>query len=632
MNPVPKAGFAALIAAAVLGGVPAAHAATSRRPVAAASPTANRGAVDQGAVTPGKPVTLRLYLAPKGGADALKAAVAAVSDPASPGYRHFLTPAQFRARYEPTADAVAAVEQYARDGGLTVDGVEAHARYVTVTGRAAAVSSTFGTPLHHFTKGGEAFDAPTQAATVASQIAPQLIAVAGLSTAAHVMKPRQAAPDGTAPAAFVNGKPCSAYYGEQPATDQPAFDGRTLPYAPCGYVPSQLRSAYESGSPLTGAGTTVAITDAYAAPTILSDANTYAAKHGDAGFAAGQFGQVNPPRFTQQKACDALGWYGEETLDVEAVHGMAPGANVLYYGSPSCFDQDFGDTLARVVDEDQASIVSNSWGDTEANETPDGIVAYEQVFQQGALQGISFLFSSGDNGDEVANTGVKQADYPASDPYITAVGGTSTGIGQDGRLAFQTGWGTDKFTLTGGAWAPVGYLYGAGGGFSGLFDRPAYQQGTVPAGSTGRAVPDVAMDADPTTGMLVGETQKFPKGGNAYGEYRIGGTSLASPLMAGMQALRNQRAGARGGFLNPTLYGPAKTQIADVSRPGPDLGNVRSDYVNGVDATGGMVYSVRTFDQDSSLGDNGAVTPGWDSITGIGVPGAAYLAGGTAAP
>ena len=200
-----------------------------------------------------------------------------------------------------------------------------------------------------------------------------------------------------------------------------------------------------------------------------------------------------------------------------------------------------------------ATVVSNSWGDLEEAESADNIAAYEQVFMQGAMQGISFMFSSGDNGDEVAHSGIKQADYPTSDPYVTSVGGTSTAIGADGSLSYETGWGTQKFNLSsdGASWTPAGFLYGAGGGASSLFNQPAYQAGVAPGPY--RTIPDVALDADPNTGMLIGETQTFPEGA-AYGEFRIGGTSLASPLFAGMTALSLQHSGSAVGLLNPVIY------------------------------------------------------------------------------
>ncbi|HEY7077927.1 MAG TPA: S53 family peptidase, partial [Solirubrobacteraceae bacterium] len=609
--------------------MPAAQAANARKSVAAASPKATHGAADHGALNRSQRLSLRIYLAPNGGEAALKAAVAAVSDPASSSYRHFLTPAQFRARYAPTSGAVASVSSWLKANGLTVTGVEHARRYLLVRGSAAAVEQAFSVKLHQFRKRGETFRAPTGNATVPAAVAGQVIGVAGLSTETHVMKPA------AFPPAFVNARPCSQYYGQVAAkyqadfkTPLPEFNGKVLPYAPCGYTPIQFRAAYEGDTALTGAGQTVAITDAYAAPTILEDANQYSTRRGDPPFAKGQFQQRLAGSFTHKAACGPTGWYGEETLDVEAVHGMAPDAKVLYYGAASCFDDDFADTLNQVVDDNDAQIVTNSWGEPEEGESPVDIVANEQAFQQGALQGISFFFSSGDNGDEVANTGLRQADYPASDPYITAVGGTSTAIGGDGSLAWQTGWGTNKWSLSsdGTAWDPLGFLYGAGGGFSTLFNRPDYQQnGVVPAqGSDAayRGVPDVAMDADPTTGMLVGETQKFPNG-RAYGEYRIGGTSLASPLMAGFQALANQNAGGGQGFLNPALYAAAKDhpeQFLDVKGKPKDAGNVRPDFVNGVDGSDGIVYSVRTFNQDSGLDGDGAVKKGWDEITGIGVP------------
>jgi subtilase family serine protease len=122
--------------------------------------------------------------------------------------------------------------------------------------------------------------------------------------------------------------------------------------------------------------------------------------------------------------------------------------------------------------------------------------------------------------------------------------------------------------------------------------------------------------------MLIGLTQLYPDGTEKYGEFRIGGTSLSSPLFAGMTALLLQHTASRLGLLNPTIYaqfgGPTFT---DIKGTPPDAGNVRVDFVNGVDATDGLVYSVRTFNQDSSL----QIGPGWDDVTGVGSPNAKWL-------
>jgi subtilase family serine protease len=229
------------------------------------------------------------------------------------------------------------------------------------------------------------------------------------------------------------------------------------------------------------------------------------------------------------------------------------------------------------------------------------------------------MFSSGDNGDEVPTTGTLQTDYPTSDPYVTAVGGTTAAINSSGALAWQTGWGTVKWSKSadGTSWTKAGFLYGSGGGKSTVFGRPVYQVGVTPPGA--RGVPDVAMDGDVTTGMLVGQTQTFPDG-VYYDQYRVGGTSLSSPLFAGMTALAFQHAGGGLGLLNPTIYANSRA-FTDVTGPGPDAGNVRVDYVNGVDGSAGLLDSVRTFDQDTSL----TVTPGWDNVTGLGTPNSGWL-------
>lgn len=572
---------------------------------------------------------VRVYLAPQGGQQALVEHVNALSEPTSADYGHFMSAAAYEAAYEPTAATATSVQRYLQSNGLAVTGVETHRRYVAARGSVNQLNRAFHVTLRQLRHGKQQVIAPTTAASLPASVASQVLTVSGLDTTTVKMTHRKSSKV-TPPAGFANARPCNINYGTVKAryqadyrTPLPKFRGEVLPYAVCGYTGPQLRATYEGDTTLSGQGVTVAITDAYRWQLIAKDANRYAEAHGDGSYVPGQLTENVPAFYTNQKACGPSGWSGEETLDVEAVHAMAPDAHIRYYASKSCFDDDFVDTLARVVDENTASIVSNSWGDTEANTTADSVIAYSQVVLQGAAQGISFLFSSGDNGDEVANTGLKQADFPASLPYVTAVGGTSTGIGVGGTRLFDAGWGTQKYSLSsdGKSWTPAGYLYGAGGGYSALFNRPAYQNGVVPpTAQQGRAVPDVAMDADPTTGMLIGQTQTFPDSVR-YGEYRIGGTSLASPLFAGMTALASQSSnGGRFGQLNPQLYA-AKGIADDVKKTPRRLGNVRVDYVNGVDATDGLTYSVRTFGQDSSL----PVTKGWDAVTGIGVPNTSYF-------
>ncbi len=618
---------AATTLATALLAAPSASAATPHKAIPNTAPNWIAAAKHLGSASPSASVSARIYLAPRGGLDALKAQVLAVSTPGSASYHQFLSPAQYRAQYAPSAATVAAVKSYVTAAGLKVTGVEASDRYISVSGNVAAAQKAFGTSIQRFQHKGQTVQAPTSAVVLPTAVASAVLTVTGLDTSTHTMAPasKQQEPP---PAGFRNARPCSIYFGQIAAkyqadykTPLPKFNGKTLTYAPCGYTGTQFRAAYEGDSALRGTGVTVAITDAYASPTIASDASTYAINHGDGSYAKGQLTQTKLGAFRDSSSCGENGWWGEETLDVEAVHAMAPGANIRYYGARSCEDPDLLAALARVVDDNKAQLVTNSWGDVEENEGPDGVAAYEQVFLQGAMQGISFMFSSGDNGDELANTGVKQADYPTSDPYVTSVGGTSTAIDASGKLQAETGWGTVKYSLAadGKSWTPVGYLYGAGGGSSALFNKPAYQVGVTP-GAT-RQVPDVALDADPQTGMLIGQTQQFSNGAY-YDEYRIGGTSLASPLFAGMTALAAQKAGSRAGLLNPIVYANASNgTFMDVKGNPAQAGVVRVDYANTQDASGGLLYSVRTFNQDSSL----KVTTGWDNVTGVGSPTAKWL-------
>jgi subtilase family serine protease len=588
---------------------------------------------DQGATADSAKVTVRVYLAGKD-AKGLAAYAKSVSDPNSADYAHYLTPAQSQAAYGATKEQVAAVTAWLKSSGLKVTGSNLH--YLTVTGDVAAAEKAFGTQLHNYTKSGHVYRAPVGTASAPASLKGAVLTVTGLDTA-----PKKSTHDDQLPppdAVFKNAGPFSTYYGSKIAKEYPNAYGGKAPFAIQGYTGDQLRAAYGAGT-YTGKGTTVAITDAYASPYIAQDAARYAKDTGGQAYRQGQLSQVLPSKYNSTKDCDAGGWYGEETLDVEAVHAVAPDANIVYVGGASCFDNDLLDALNKVVDNHLADIVSNSWGDVEANETPDIAAAYDQVFQMGAVEGIGFYFSSGDAGDNVASTGVKQADTPGNSPWATSVGGTSLAVGKDDKYLFETGWGTLRAPLSadGKSWDgfPGPYTSGAGGGTSKLYDQPYYQRGVVPdslalangGGVKQRVQPDIAAVADPNTGFLVGQTQSYPDGSLQYSTYRIGGTSLASPVIAGVQALAEQaRHGIAIGFANPMIYSKYGTPVYhDVTDhplgQGQGIAVVRVDYANAFDDSDGTIVSLRTLGADASL----HATVGYDDVTGVGTPAQGYI-------
>ncbi|PAZ10357.1 serine protease [Streptomyces sp. SA15] len=621
-----------MLAGALTLGISTAHAADHplRDLLAGTKPAWATAKADKGATSDGAQVSARVYLAGRDAAGLARYAEA-VSDPSSASYGEYLSAGQAKARFGATKAQVAAVRAWLTSAGLKVTGVTRH--YVSVSGDVAAAEQAFGTQLHNYAKGAETYRAPSRTASAPESLNGAVLTVTGLDNAPH-----KASHDDQLPppdAVFKNAGPFSSYYGSNVATTLPDAYGGKIPYAVEGYTGKQLRAAYGAGS-YTGKGVRVAITDAYASPTIAYDAATYAKKHGDAAYADGQLRQVVPEKYAHTKECSASGWYGEETLDVEAVHAVAPAADITYVGAASCHDDDLLDSLGTIVDHHLADIVSNSWGDIEANQTPDLAAAYDQVFQFGAVEGIGFYFSSGDDGDEVANTGTKQVDTPANSAWVTAVGGTSLAVGKGDTYLWETGWGTEKAGLSadGKSWTdfPGAFTSGAGGGTSRTVAEPSYQKGVVPdslaqaySAAGNRVVPDIAAIADPNTGFKVGQTQTFPDGSQQYSEYRIGGTSLASPVIAAVQALAQQARGGKAiGFANPAIYAKygsrAYHDVTD-DPTGSGLAVARVDFANQFDASQGLLTSARTLGQDSSL----KAVKGYDDVTGVGTPAGGYV-------
>jgi subtilase family serine protease len=499
------------------------------------------------------PVNFRVYLGWRDAAGA--AAVArAVSDPASPSYGRYLTPAQFRQRFSPSPADVNAVRSWLTSQGFTIAYTPANGHYVAAEGTVAQAESAFAIKLGQYAVAGKTLRAPSTDLSIPASLS-AVTAVIGVDQSADLVH-TDVAPNAPPSPGFRNAPPCSTFWAEKIATDKPTFAGSPQPYAPCGATPAQLRGAYGvAGSGFDGSGQTVAVIDAYASPTITSDVNEYSSRHGLPTLRPGQFSQVVAPgtfRRPETPTQDPQGWYGEETLDIEAVHTMAPGARIVYVGAPNNF-RDLDAALNHVVDRRLAQIVTNSYGFSGEFLPPGFIKPFNDTFTQAAAEGIGVYFSSGDSGDEVANLGIASVDWPASSPWVTAVGGTSLGVTQSDGYFGETGWGTLRAPLIGNTWGTPVFQFGGGGGTSRLFAEPPYQQGVVGDdlatrwGTPGRVVPDVAMDGDPNTGMLVGQTQTFAEG-VSYDEFRIGGTSLSSPLFAGVMRSPTKRRERRTGL------------------------------------------------------------------------------------
>lgn len=634
------------------------------------------------------------------------------TDPTSRNYRRYLTPQQWESRFSPSVKADREVEASLRSAGIKITDVTPDRLTIEAEGTAEQVEAYFETTLAKYEVGEETVRLASSSLSAPAKVAPLITGVRGINEI-HAKPadltgagqggrgpsgwwpghghgpPPKAEEEVPAPLGFRNATPCSAYYGQELAGTLPNFGGgfpNPLPYAVCGYKPAQLQGAYDLTGAIAkgdnGSGVTVAIVDAFAASTLYSDAVEYAKKNQSSSqqWRPGQFKEIihRPFVLTGEDECDAPGWSGEQTLDVEAVHAMAPGAKVLYIGGKNCTVSLYN-AVQEVVDGHLANIVTDSWTngpEEEEGETPESREAFNHVLLMAAGTGVGVQFSAGDEGDNFIVTGTQQPSFPATSPYATAVGGTSVEIGaQDNRLD-EVGWSTGISALCTeelanlaeplcessevGEWepeAPGEYDYGGGGGTSNQYAEPWYQEPVVPkeiaeragTGELNRVVPDISIDADPSTGMLVGETQEFADG-TYYDQYRIGGTSLASPLFAGLMADTDQAARGSLGFVNPLLYhldsGGQKSQAFYDILPAGKQAVIRNDYLNSENAAAGILTTARILGLEGATEyfcpqsneetgeceveleeapESLSAAPGFDSMTGIGSPGDQFI-------
>jgi subtilase family serine protease len=561
----------------------------------------------------------------------LQALASAVSTPGSPGYRHYLSVPEFAARFGATPQQIQSVQSALRAEGLSVGRTRANDLMIPVTGTAAQVEKAFSVSESQVAlPGGRVAFANTQAPALPSSAARYVQGVIGLANVA-LAKPQGLAVHGSRPSSSPGVEGASASRG-QAARAQAIGSGP----APCsdasaqddfGYTADEIAGAYGLDSFYAngdkGAGETVALyeQESYQA----TDIATFQSCYGTNATVSNVDVDGGPGTFNRATDDDA-----EAALDIEQVIGLAPKANVLVYQGPP--DASPADIIGAIVSDDQAQVISSSWGLCEALTDSSVISAEDTSLQEAATQGQTFMASSGDSGSTTcyqATSGDPQPDEslsvidPGSQPFATGVGGTTMGEvtnnGNDfalprdgsypGEFVWNDGLGADGASAT-------------GGGVSDQWAMPSYQAdadaslGVVSADSSMscsaqlcRQVPDVSADADPNSGYTV-----FADGGTRNGGWVVvGGTSASAPLWAAFTALANASPICQGvalGFLNPALYQLAgssyQANFHDVTLASPFTDAANNDAFTGGDtANPDSLYPLAT---------------GYDMATGLGTP------------
>ena len=631
--------LATMTAAAVAGGsaaqADATHPAGAVPLPSSAVPfaTANRA---MGAVAASQQLTIQVWL--KSRTAAAESYATAVSTPGNALYQHYLSPAAYAAKFGASKAAAAGVETWLKSAGFSGVAADAGRDYVRATAPVSTINAAFKVELKYYratsqaNAGKYALRANDRAVTVPSSVAGSVLGVTGLDNAAPKqtwIRPGNPAAASLAPAGKPIAFPCSSYYAQHYARRLPRVDGSiNWPTEICGYSANQLRRAYGYNRHNIGKGVTIALVEVGLTPDMFLTLQDYAKAERVQTPAASRYSELS---LGQGSACGDP-FDIEEQLDVEASYDLAPAANQIVIGGDSCNNGFFGlqalfnaDTaiLNGVGDHPLAQVASNSWEGSDES-APANVLNIEHAFLvRAAAEGVSMLFSSGDG------SGVEA---PSDDPFATAVGGTTLGIGNKVARLFETGWSTAISADVNNKWILEGEQGAAGGGPSLLWAQPSYQRGVVPAwlakapgnrpGAV-RAVPDISADADPFTGMNIG-ILTFDNKGNPNGFIMgdIGGTSLASPLVAGMVAAAEQGQRHPFGFLNPALYRLAGTSaIHDTPRITSKTPVRYRGTACDVAVCGAL--SLTTFDDESysMLGYTGQVTrTGYDTMTGIGTP------------
>jgi subtilase family serine protease len=579
-------------------------------------------------------LTIQLWLKPQ--LATAQSYATAVSTPGNRLYHHYLSPDGYASRFGASAKAAGAVEKWLRGEGFTDVHTVGQRSYVRATGTVSAIDAALHTTLKLYASskslnaGRYQLRANSTAIRLPAALAASVLGVTGLDNALPYIplaRPTSSEPAGAA-AAKAPHYPCSGYYGQRIITHQVKESGRTaFPTEVCGYNAAQLRKAYGANFTNTGKGQTVALIELGLTQEMFLTLQDYAKRNHMPAPSTGRYTELALGPSSCGDPFDI-----EEQLDVEASYDLAPGAHQLVVGGDACNNGDEG--LQGLFDADiavlggngkhpLATVASNSWENNAQGQAQPGYLdSIENAYLIRAVaEGVGMYFSAGDE------SGVFM---PSSDPNAVGVGGTTLGIGKGRTRLFETGWSTSVSFIINNKWVLEGEQGAGGGGPSILWRQPGYQKGKVPrrlALAPGnrpglvRSTPDISADADPFTGIAVGLLE-ITKTKTTFVEEDFGGTSEASPLVAGMVTAAQQGQRTSFGDINPVLYRLLGTSALNDALP-------QTSHTNGLyrgvicdEYTCGIKLLTR-FDVQSykMLGYTGQVTlKGYDNMTGVGTP------------
>jgi kumamolisin len=502
-----------------------------------------KGARDIGPANPNEKVDVTIRLRSRTG----KIPAISAQELAKPiAKRTVLSRKEFEERHGADPESIVRVEAFARERKLHVREKSTARRTVILSGTVAAMNAAFGVDLREYEHPAGRYRGRTGAVHIPAELHDVIEGVFGLDNRpqakAHFRRRRE--------------------HGGARAASQDVS-----------YTPTQMAGLYNFPTAVDGSGECVALIELGGGYNTTDLSNYWkqlnltktptvsAVSVGD--------GSNNPTG-------DPSGPDGEVMLDIEVAGAIAPGTKIVAYFAENS-DAGFLNAITTAVHDttNNPSIISISWGGPESSWTQQAMTSMNEAFQAAAAMGVSVCVAAGDDGStDGVDDGLNHVDFPASSPNVLACGGTRL-LASGDTITSETVW--NELANNEGA---------TGGGISDVFPLPSWQNaaGVPPSANAnhnvGRGVPDVAGDADPTTGFVT-----LVDGQSGV----IGGTSAVAPLWAGLIALLNQSIGKPVGFVNALLYQNASTA---------------GDF------------------HDVTRGNNGAYSagPGWDACTGLGSP------------